>query len=230
MKEVTLEDIESPELNELGSFIFEQFHCMSGLCEFLEKAIRKEVRRRHAWARRQYKDSEGEEERAFNSVAIDDSLFEIKRDFPRIVRYSLLVSMMSTTESCLIRLCRVAHSSLNIQDKFQEKGPDVIQRALTYLQDDARLDTSRMRYYKELADSLRNLRNPIVHSAGCIKGRLDETHIRAFAKPGVGVEIDKQSNIVLSDRFVMNNTRGMKQLSIRLHGKLKKQINARAAK
>lgn len=229
MKEV-ISDIASPELSESGSFIYEQFHCMSNLCEFLEEAIRKEVKRRNAWARRQYEDCEGEEERAFNSVAIDDSLFEVKRDFPRIVRYSLLISMMSTTESCLIRLCRVAHSSLSIQAKFREKGNDVIQRALKYLQVEAGLDTSRMHYCKELADSLRNLRNAIVHSSGCIKGRSKESDIRAFAKPGVGVEIDKRNNIVLSDRFVMNNTEGVKQLLVQLHRKLKNQISAPTAK
>jgi hypothetical protein len=230
MKEVILEDIASPELSELSSFIDEQFDSMGSLCEFLEEAIRKEVKRRQAWARRQRKHCKGEEERAFNSVAIDDSLFEVKRDFPRIVRYSLLVSMMSTTESCLVRLCRVAHSSLKIKVKFKEACRDVIRRALEYLQVDAGLDTSRMRYHKELADSLRMLRNPIVHSAGCIKGRSDESHIRAFTKPGVGVKIDKRSNIVLLDRFVMNNTRGMKQFIIQSHAKLKKQIGARAVK
>lgn len=230
MKEVILEDIASPELIELSCFIDEQFDCMGSLCKFLEEAIRKEAKRRHAWARRQGKNCEGEEERGFNSVSIDHSLFEVKRDFPRIVRYSLLVSMMGTTESCLVRLCRAAHASLKIKVKFKEKGPDVIQRALEYLQVEAGLNTSRMRYRKELADSLRKLRNSIVHSAGCIKGRPDESHTRAFAKPGVGVEIDKWSNIVLSDRFVMNNTGGMKHLVLQLHGKLKRRVATPTAK
>lgn len=218
-------DIVSPELTEVNYFIHEQFDCMSSLCKFLEEAIRKEVKRRHAWARRQRKQCKGEEERAFKSVAIDDSLFEVKRDFPRIVRYSLLVSMMSTTESCLVRLCRVAHDSLNIKVRFEEKHKDVIQRALKYLEDEAGLNTSTMRYRKGLADSLRNLRNAIVHSNGCIEERKEATDIRAFAKSRGGVEIDKRNNIVLSDRFVMNNTSGMKQLVIQLHGKLKKQID-----
>jgi hypothetical protein len=229
MKEVIL-DIASPELSELSSFIHGQFDRMSSLCEFLEEVIRKEAKRRHARARIQRKDCEGEEEQAFNSVAIDDSLFEIERDFPRIVRYSLLVSMMSTTESCLVRLCRVARRNLDIKSKFREDGSDVIQRALKYLQDEAGLNTSSMRYRKELADSLRKLRNAIAHSVGCIKERKDEPDIRAFTKPGVGVVIDKRNNIVLSNRFVMNNTVGMKQLVIQLHGKLKKRIGAHAAK
>lgn len=228
MKEVLL-DIASPELIGLSYFIGEQFDRMSSLCEFLKGVLRKEAKRRHAHAQRQRNDCVGEEEQAFISVSIDDSLFEIERDFPRIVRYSLFVSMMSTTESCLIRLCRVAHSSLNIQVEFKEKDNDVIQRALKYLRDKAGLDTSRMRHHKELADSLRNLRNAIIHSNGCIKGRSKESDIRAFAKPGVGVEIDKRNNIVLLDRFVMNNTGGMKELVLQLYRKLKKQIGARAA-
>lgn len=229
MKEGIL-DIVSPELTELRYFIHGQFDRMSSLCEFLEEVIRKEAKRRHARARIQRKDCEGEEEQAFNSVAIEDSLFEIERDFPRIVRYSLLVSMMSTTESCLVRLCRVAHSNLDIKSKFREDGRDVIQHALKYLQDKAGLNTASMCYRKELADSLRKLRNAIAHSVGCIKGRKDEPDIRAFTKLGVGVVIDKRNNIVLSNRFVINNTVGMKQLVIQLHGKLKKQIGAHAAK
>ncbi|MBA3968076.1 MAG: hypothetical protein H0X47_20340 [Nitrospirales bacterium] len=225
MKEIIL-DMPSPELSELNSFIHEQFDCMYSLCKFLEEAIRKEAKRRQAWARRQLTNCEGEEEKGFNSVFIDDSLFEVKRDFPRIVRYSLLVSMMSTTESCLIGLCRVARNSLNITVEFQEKGNDVIQRALKYLGDEAGLDTSRMGYRKKLADNLRNLRNTIVHEAGCIKGRKDEPDIRVFANSGAGVEIDKGNNIVLADRFVMNNTKGMQELVIQLHGKPKKQIAA----
>ena len=180
MKEVILY-ISSPELSELSYFIHGQFDRMSSLCEFLEEVIRKEAKRRHARVRIERKDGEeDEEEQAFNSVAIDDSLFEIERDFPRIVRYSLLVSMMSTTESCLVRFCRIARSNLDIKAKFREDGSDVIQRALKYLQDEAGLNTASMRYRKELADSLRKLRNAIAHSVGCIKERKDEPDIRAF--------------------------------------------------
>ncbi len=229
-EELEAVDITFPELTELIYSTHQQFKRLQKLCEFLEETIRKEVRRRRVHAQRHRDASEDEEEQAFNSAAIDDNLFEIERDFPRIVRYSLFVSMMSTTEACLVRLCRAAHRHLNITDRFNEKGSDVIQRALEYLHNEAGLHTSRMRYYKELADSLRRLRNVITHAEGCIKGRSEEHDIRAFAKPGIGVEIDKRSNIVLSDRFVMNNTGGMKQLVIQLHGKLKKQIGAHIAK
>ena len=224
MKEVILENVASPELIRLSCFIDEQFDCMCSLCEFLEEAIRKEVKRRHAWVRRQRNNYEGEEEQALNSVSIDDSLFEVKRDFPRIVRYSLMVSMMSATEACLVRLCRVARRRLEIRDEFNDKGSNVIQRALKYLEEKGGLDISRMRYYIELADSLRNLRNAITHSEGCTKGRKEESDILIFAESGTGVEIDKRSNIILSDRFVLNNTRGMKRLLVQLYEKLKKQV------
>lgn len=227
MKKVILENVASPDLIGLSCFIDEQFDCMCSLCEFLEEAIRKEVKRRHAWARRQRNNYEGEEEQAFSSVSIDDSLFEVKRDFPRIVRYSLLVSMMSTTEACLVRLCRVARRRLEIGDEFNDKGSNVIQRALKYLEAKGGLDISRMRYYIELADRLRNLRNAITHSEGCVKGRREENDIFIFAKSGAGMEIDKRRNIVLSDRFVLNNTRGMKRLVAQLYGKLKKQVERR---
>jgi len=210
----------SHELTGLIYSTHQQFDRLQKLCEFLEKTIRKEAKRRHARARRQREDSAGEEEQVFSSVATEDNLFEIERDFPRIVRYSLLISMMSTAEACLIRLCRVAHRRLEIVDEFNEKGSDVIQRAIEYLQNRAGLDTSRMRYYRELAHSLRNLRNAIAHSGGCIEGRSDEHNIRAFAKLGIGVVIDKGSNIVLSDRFVELNAHGMRDFIVKLTRKL----------
>lgn len=223
MQELEL-SIEYPELTGLFYSTHQQFDRLQKLCAFLEKAISKEAKRRDAHGQRQLKGIKDEVEQEFRSVDIDDSLFEIKRDFPRIVRYSLFVSMMSTTEACLVRLCRVAHRRLEITDEFNEKGSDVIQRALEYLHSKASLDTSRMCYYKELADSLRNLRNAITHSEGYITGRVDEEPIRAYCTEATTATIDERNNIVLSDRFVTNNAHGMRRLIIQLHGKLKKKI------
>lgn len=223
MKEVIREVI-IPELTELWYSAHQQFVCLCNLCEFVEKSIRVEAKRRRTDAHRKRQDSESVEAWAFKSVAVDDNLFEIKRDFPRMLRYSMLISLMCATESFLVRLCRVAHSRLGLKAEFSEKGNDVIQRALKYLHDEAGLDTSRMRYDKELADDLRKLRNAVAHSDGCIKGRKDAGDIRAFAKPRTGVKIDRWNNIVLSGRFVMNNAHGMRELIVELHGKLKKKI------
>ena len=227
MKEVIL-DIASPELTELHFSIRQQFDRLVSVCILLEKAIQKEAKQRRVRAQRRRKYGQGEEERAFNSVAIDDYLFEIERDFPRLVRYALLVSMMSTVESCFVRLCQIAHRLLRTV-KFNEKPPCVIQRALAYLQDEAGLDTSRMRYYKDLADGLQKLRNAVTHSGGCIKERDNKRDIQAFAKSRTGVKIDKWRNIVLSGRFVRRNAHGMKNLILQLHGKLKKQVSAKMA-
>lgn len=186
----------------------EQFDRLRCLCDFLEKAISEEAKRRRVNAQRQCNKVKSEEERGFISVGIDDSLFEIGRDFPRVVRYSLFVSMMSMTEASLVRFCRGAHANLKLRTAFREKGNDVIQRALEYLKVEAGLDISKMAYDKQLANDLRCLRNAIVHSEGCIKGRNDEVAIRSFIKQRVGAGIDKRNNIVMSKRFVMNNAHG----------------------
>lgn len=221
-----LVDVVSPELSELNFLIHQQFDRLIDVCIFLEKVIRKEAKQRRVHAQRRRKQGQGEEERAFNSVAIDDYLFEIERDYPRLLRYALLVSMMSTVESCFVRLCRIADRLLTTV-KFNEKAPCVIQRALAHLQDEAGLDTSRIRYYKDLAVGLQKLRNAVTHSGGCIKERNDKREIRAFAKSRTGVKIDKWRNIVLSSRFVSGNAHGMKNLFLQLHGKLKRQVYAK---
>jgi hypothetical protein len=219
----------APELTGLFFSIHHQFDGLQNACEFLENAIAKETKRRHRHAHRE-RHGKTIEEQAFMSVAIEDNLFEIERDFPRIVRYSLFVTMMSVTEACLVRLCRVARRRLEITDEFNEQRVDVIQRALKYLKNKAGIDTSTMLYYQKLADSLRKLRNAITHTDGCIKGRHDEASIRTYATQTTGVKIDKGDNIVLSDRFVANNAHGMKKLIILLHDKLKKRVAAYIAK
>ena len=223
-------DIVSPELTGLIYSVHQQFDRLHNLCKFLEKALSKETNRRRAEGKRQLKNTKNEDEKVFISAAIDDNLFEIERDFPRIVRYSLFVSMMSTTEASLVRLCRIARSRLGITRELKEKTPGIIEHSINYLRNEAGLDTSKMHYYKELADDLRNLRNTIAHSDGCIKGRKDEGAIRTFVNQGTGVEIDNRNNIVLSDRFVTNSAHGMRKLIIQLHGKLKNRIGAHIAK
>lgn len=219
-----IREVVIPELTELRYSAHQQFARLCNLCGFMEKSIRVEAKRRLTDAHRKRQDSETAEAWAFKSVAVDDNLFEIGRDFPRMLRYSMLNSLMGITESFLVRLCRVAHSRFGLKAEFREQGIDVIQRALKYLHDEAGLDTSRMRYYKELADDLRKLRNAVTHSGGCIKMRKDADDIQALANLRTGVKIDTWNNIVLSDRFVTNNAHGMRELIVELHGKLKRKI------
>lgn len=198
----------------------EQFDRLQKLCVLMEKALSKEGKRRRAHARRQYLKTKNEEERGFISVGIDDSLFEVGRDFPRMLRYALFLSMMSLTESGLVNLCHVAHDRLRLKKPFNSKDSDVIQRALRYLRDEADLNTSTIGYYKQFASDLRDLRNAIAHEEGCIKGRNEEVAIRKFLKGKVGARIDKHDRIVLSERFVVNNAHGMNTMVARLAGKL----------
>lgn len=203
----------------------EQFTRLQNLCDLLEKTLGEEAKRRDADGKRQLEGVEDEEEQGWLSVGIENSLFEVNRDFPRIVRYSLLVSMMSTTEACLVRLCRHACCDLGISE-FNEKGINVIQRALTYLHDDAGLDISGESSYKMLADNLSKLRNAITHSEGRIKARKDENVIRIFAQnhPSA-IEIDIRDNIILLEGFVSHTAHDMSMLIDRLRRKLQKKVD-----
>ncbi len=217
-------EIPCPELTGLFYSMHEQFEGLKNLCQFVEEAISKETKLRRQRGKRQLDKIKSEEERAFHSVEIDANLFEVERDFPRIVRYSFFVSMMSTTEASLVRLCRIAHHRLAIKEKFNDRGNGVIKRALEYLDVKANLDTSRMEYYKKLAENLFRLRNVIAHSEGCINGRSDEATLRAYCKKPSMATIDKRSNLVISGRFVFNNAHEMEGLITRLIDKLRKQV------
>lgn len=213
------------ELTCLSFSLRQQFDRLEKLCNLLERAISKEAKRRRTDAQYRYIKTKDGEERAFLSVGIDDGLYEIEHDFPRIMRYSLFVNMMSVTEASLVRLCRVAHRNLKLGNAFCEKGGDVVRRALKYLRTKVGLDTSKLSYYEHLADNLRKVRNAITHSEGCIEGRQDERDIRKFVDQRIGVRIDKRKNIVLSRRFVVNNARGMSALIARLSCELKKRLD-----
>lgn len=213
----------SPELSAVGASIHHQFERLRSVSEFLEKAIKKETKKRGVKAKRQLMQGT-EEERAFNSVFIDASLFEIERDFPQIVRYSLVISLMSTIEACLVRLCRVADKHLAIVIPFKELGKgrkSVITQALDHLHEKGGIDLKRMDHYTCLADNLRKLRNAITHSEGCINGRTDEAAIQDFANSSSGINIDQRMYIVLSDRFVGGMVHVMHLFVNNVHRKLR---------
>ncbi len=218
-----MKHIASPEVIAVGFLNRRQFDGLISLCEFLEESLSKESVKRQMEAS-QLGGQGSEEEQAFNSVEIDDHLFEVERDFPRTVRYSMLNTLMSTTESCLVRLCRVAQKERTITEAFDEKGGGLIQRAIIYLQDKANIDSTRMVHEKRLASNLSNVRNAVVHNDGCIDGRHDEQQIVAFVSQSTGQIRIEDKTIVLSERFISGHAHAMKNFVHTLYGKFRQSF------
>ncbi len=216
----TIKDTASSEVIAVGYQNHFQFDRLISLCEFLEDSLRKEASQ-HQEKAELFRTQGSEGEQAFNSVEIDDNLFMVERDFPRLVRYSMLNTLMSTTESCLVRLCRVAQKERKIVEAFDDKGTSVIQRAIQYLQDSASIGGSEIAHYKGLAGNLSNLRNAVVHNGGRIEGRQDEKKIAAFAELNPHVHIEDKT-IVIADRFISGHAHAMKTFIDDLHTKFRR--------
>lgn len=120
---------------------------------------------------------------AFLAECYAEDIFEIKRDFPRIQRYSLFVNAMSITEAGIVSLCHVVKRIFDIPDDVKGKGPGVISVGIKYLHDNAGFDLLKNQYYISLADDLRNVRNCITHAGGCIRGRMLTISGDSFLKP-----------------------------------------------
>ena len=162
------------------------------LCDFLERTLAQESKERLALGEKQLQGVDNEDEQAWIAEGIAEDIFQAEREFPRILRYSLYVTMMSLTEACIVRLCKVAHRHLSMRDEFDERSSDVIQRGIKYLSD-AGVDTSGLCYYRCLVNNLRNIRNAISHAEGRIARRPDEKEIREFAATIPTITIDDRS-------------------------------------
>ncbi|MEX5218342.1 MAG: hypothetical protein NW701_10995 [Nitrospira sp.] len=216
-------DTVSAEVITVGASNRYQFDRLISLCEFLEDALAKEAGQRQIEAA-QLRIQGNEEEQGFNSVAIDDNLFEIERDFPRIVRYSLLKTLMSTTEACLVRLCRVARKEYNIQEDVNNRGPGVIPKAIEYLQDKVHINSSRQKSEKELLTNLIYLRNAVTHADGCIDGRDDEQKIVEFAAKSSELIQIKDKTIILLDRFIAGHAHVLRTFVDGFHAKFRRKF------
>jgi hypothetical protein len=165
-------------------------------------------------------------EAAFATECHAEDIFEVERDFPRIQRYALFVSMMGMLEANVVGLCRVAHRIFGTPKDFKDRAPQVVARGVKYLEGEAEIDTSRFRYFIDLAQNLNLLRNCITHAEGSLKCRDDAESIKEFIEGIPTVGIDDRERLVLREDFVEKTTHAMHTFLERLHDALRKTLNA----
>lgn len=203
----------------------DQYRQLEELCIFMERTLEREARQREDQGEQEMSGITDEVEQSWIAEGIAEDIFELRRDYPRILRYSLFVTMMGITESSIVQLCRLADRFLNSKRPFSDKGSDIIQRGIKHLTS-VGLDLSRLNHYTEFASSLRSIRNAIIHARGRIAGRPDEEKLRTFIKQTTSVDINKRTDIVLNQGFVEASSHEMHMMIARMHEQLQKAMNA----
>lgn len=196
------------------------------LSRFVERALHAERKRRKATADREVQKITDEYDAGFCAACHAEDIFQVEVDFPRLQRYALVASMMGMVEANVVGFCRAARRIFAIADEFNDHAPRVIARGVQYLERNAGVDTSRFRYYVNLAEDLSRIRNCIVHSEGSLKNRKDADEIKAFAKPITTLVVDSHDRLLPKQGFVENSTHEMHDFLNRLHDALRKRLDA----
>ncbi len=196
------------------------------LSRFVEGSLHAERALREDRATKELEDITDELEAVFVAECHAEDIFQVEKDFPRVQRYALFVSMMGMLEANIVGLCRAAHRIIPIPEDFNDRKPKVVTRGVTYLESKAGIDTSRFLYYIKLAKQLNSLRNCITHAEGSLKERGDAESITKFIRDIPTVKIDNRDRLVLLEGFVENTTHEMHTFLDRLHDALSKAWKA----
>lgn len=216
-------DKKSLHLNHLRSLIENDIRELMDLSSLVESVLKKEYKSTLALANKDITDNLPEDERYFLEACYAEDLQKIQEVFPRIQRYSLFITAMSMIEGSIVTLCRGAKQIFNLKEEFDPKKPDVVNRGIRYLEGHLEINTKTYKYYIEFVDSLRKVRNCIVHSEGRVKGRNDESDIRSFVSGIPTIDIDKYDRILILDGFVHNSMHTANLLVERLFESLRKK-------
>ena len=216
-------DKKSLHLSHLRSLIDNDIHELKDLSFLVENFLEKEYKSILARADEEITDELPEDEKYFLIGCYSVDIQKIEKVFPRIQRYSLFVTAMSMIEGSIITLCRGAKQIFNIEEEFNTKKPNVINRGIKYLEDHLGINTVRYKGYVDFVDSLRKVRNCIIHSEGVVSERNDESDIRNFISgiPTIGIDINDR--IVISNGFVDKSMHTANLLIQRLFDSIKKK-------
>ena len=145
-------------------------------------------------------------------------LGQFEETFPRILRYSLFTMLMSITEASILTLCEGVRQIFKIEESFDRRKSDVINRGIKYLKKHLHINTSEYSALIGFADSLRKFRNCIVHSEGHISSRTEEEEadLRKFIDSTPTLEINHYEQIVILEGFIEYSVQNTKLLIQRL--------------
>ena len=137
-------------------------------------------------------------------------LDDLDYQFPRIHRYSMLMTTMSVFEGNVKFLCRRIRQIFDIPNEFNEASFAVIKRGIKYFEEKLSINTNQYQHQKKFIKSTTYIRNCLVHGEGyldrChyseeIRGFINQP-IQAFDEEVQLLEIDNKERIVIKEGFI----------------------------
>jgi len=154
-------------------------------------------------------------------------LGQFEDTFPRILRYSLFTMLMSMTEASIVTLCSGVRQIFELEKSFDQRKPDVINQGIKkYLKKYLHINTSGYTDLIGFVDSLRKLRNCIVHSKGRIvwMKEKDEADLRKFIDSTPKLEINHYEQIVILEGFIEESMQNAKLLTEKLLESIRERL------
>jgi len=153
-------------------------------------------------AKRLKKESENssEQEREFLGGWYADDFIQLQEIFPRIQRYSLFTTVMSSAESDLYRICIAIQNLQQTTKKFKKPGNNIIKGCIEYLEKCCGVDLSKIIYITEI-DMYRRIRNCIVHSEGK-NSDSKPFEVETYCQKKPTLSIDRYGYIVIEENFL----------------------------
>lgn len=131
-----------------------------------------------------------------------DTRWRYSEVFPRILRNSFLVTILSYLEDELAWMCKSLRTRKNIPISWSKLKGNALERAKVYISKLGRLDFPTGHSWAEI-NSYNTIRNCIVHNMGIVSGFSKEKEIRDYCLKHKGIDIDKHGNLILSKEFCL---------------------------
>lgn len=214
-------------LRLVQSIAFSNFPDLKEFLEHTEYFFKQEKKSILKQAREKITDDISKDEASSLWEDYGAELGQFEETFPRILRYSLFIMLMSMTEASVVTLCHGARQIFKLEEIFDQRKGAVINRGIEkYLKKNLRIDTIRYTDLIELVDSLRKLRNCIVHSKGRIAWRTEkeEADLREFIENTPTLEINHYGQIVILEGFIEISMRNAKLLVQKLLESIREKL------
>ncbi len=178
-------------------------------------------------AKRLKKESENssEEEREFLGGWYAGDFIQLQEIFPRIQRYSLFTTVMSSVESDLYRICVEIQNLQQTTKKFKKPRNNIIKGCIEYLEKCCGVDLSKLNIYIKEIDMYRRIRNCIVHSEGK-NSDSKPFEVETFCQQKPTLSIDRYGYIVLQENFLQIAMHVVTNFFQRLIGECKNKLKA----
>ncbi len=216
-------------LSHLRSLIDNDLDELKELSSLVERFLKKEFQSTLEKAKREMTDELPEDEKYFLEACYSEDLQKIEILFPKIQRYALFTTAMSMIEGSVVTLCRGVKEVFNLTDKFDSSKPNVINRGIKYLEENLGIITDNYKYYIDFVDSLRKVRNCIVHAEGRVSGGKDESEIRRFISTIPTIELDEFDRILIFEGFIDSSSHEANLLIQRLFDSVRSKENELSA-